>query len=137
MKPFPVKLTIALAVLLAVASAVLIGRSLRHEQSIPAAPLSASAISVYFSPRGGCTAAVVDALDRAKQSIRVQAYSFTSAPIAKAVVDAKRRGLDVEILLDKSQRTEKYSSADFVAHAGIRFYRGARPTLCGIPDSTS
>jgi len=25
----------------------------------------------------------------------------------------------VEVLLDRSQRTEKYSSADFVAHAGI------------------
>ena len=34
-------------------------------------------------------------------------------------VDAKRRGVDVEVLLDKSQRTEKYSSADFVAHVGI------------------
>ena len=77
-----------------------------------------SAISVYFSPRGGCTTAVVDALDAAKQSIRVQAYSFTSAPIAKAIVDAKHRGVDVEILLDKSQRMEKYSSADFVAHGG-------------------
>ena len=115
--PF-VKLAISLAVLLAVASAVLIGRSLRHEQSIPAVPLSASAISVYFSPRGGCTAAVVQALDAAKHSVRVQAYSFTWAPIAKAIVDAKRRGVDVEILLDKSQRTET-SSADFIAHAGI------------------
>ena len=49
----------------------------------------------------------------------MQAYSFTSAPIAKALVDAKRRGLDVAIILDKSQRTEKYSSADFLAHADI------------------
>ena len=46
-------------------------------------------------------------------------YSFTSAPIAKALVDAKKRGVDTEVILDKSQRTEKYSSADFVAHEGI------------------
>lgn len=76
-------------------------------------------ISVYFSPKGGCTAAVVRELDCAKKSIRVQAYSFTSAPIAKALVEAKKRGVDIEILLDKSQRSERYSSADFVAHAGI------------------
>lgn len=49
----------------------------------------------------------------------VQAYSFTSAPIAKAVVDAHKRGVQVKVILDKSQRTEKYSSADFVAYAGI------------------
>jgi phosphatidylserine/phosphatidylglycerophosphate/cardiolipin synthase-like enzyme len=49
----------------------------------------------------------------------VQAYSFTSAPIAKALVDAHKRGVKVEMILDKSQRSEKYSSADFVIHAGI------------------
>jgi phosphatidylserine/phosphatidylglycerophosphate/cardiolipin synthase-like enzyme len=74
---------------------------------------------VYFSPKGGCTEAVVKALDSAKTTVLVQAYSFTSAPIAKALVDAARRGVKVEIVLDKSQRTEKYSSADFVAHEGV------------------
>ncbi len=37
---------------------------------------------VYFSPNGGCTAAVVDALGKAKKTVLVQAYPFTSAPIA-------------------------------------------------------
>ena len=80
---------------------------------------AAPGIEVYFSPKGGCTEAVVKALDGAKQSVYVQAYSFTSAPIAKALVDAHKRGVQVRMILDKSQRTEKYSSADFVAHAGI------------------
>ena len=35
--------------------------------------------TVYFSPDGGCTAAVVDALGKAKKTVLVQAYSFTSA----------------------------------------------------------
>jgi phosphatidylserine/phosphatidylglycerophosphate/cardiolipin synthase-like enzyme len=65
------------------------------------------------------TEACVAAIDRAKETIYVQAYSFTSAPIAKALVDAHKRGVAVAIILDRSQRTEKYSSADFVAHAGI------------------
>ncbi|HUR38760.1 MAG TPA: phospholipase D family protein [Planctomycetota bacterium] len=74
---------------------------------------------VRFSPKGGCTEAVVEALRGAKSSVLVQAYSFTSAPIAAALVEAHRRGVKVQVLLDKSQRGEKYSSADFVAHAGI------------------
>ena len=49
----------------------------------------------------------------------VQAYSFTSKPIAEALVNAKRRGVEVRVILDRSQKSEKYSSADFVAHAGI------------------
>ena len=74
---------------------------------------------VYFSPQGGTTRAVTTALQEAQTTILVQAYSFTSAPIAKALVDAHKRGVKVEVILDKSQRTEKYSSADFLAHAGI------------------
>jgi phosphatidylserine/phosphatidylglycerophosphate/cardiolipin synthase-like enzyme len=79
-------------------------------------------IAVYFSPHGGCTEAVVEALDSARSEVLVQAYSFTSAPIAKALVEAKKRGVNVEVILDRSQRTERYSSADFLAHAGIPTY---------------
>jgi phosphatidylserine/phosphatidylglycerophosphate/cardiolipin synthase-like enzyme len=74
---------------------------------------------VYFSPYGGCTEAVVAALSRATNSVLVQAYSFTSAPIAKAVADAQRRHLQVAVILDRSQRTEKYSSADFLRNSGV------------------
>jgi len=76
-------------------------------------------IQVYFSPNGGATAAVVNALSQATNSVLVQAYSFTSAPIAKALVDAYRRGVKVQVILDHSQRTEKYSEADFLVHSGI------------------
>lgn len=104
--------------------AVLVLISLSGCEPPPPLPAASGAKSVpswdvTFSPRGGCTGAVIAALDKARASVKVQAYSFTSAPIAKALVDAHRRGVAVEVVLDKSQRTEKYSSADFVAHAGI------------------
>jgi phosphatidylserine/phosphatidylglycerophosphate/cardiolipin synthase-like enzyme len=76
-------------------------------------------VQVYFSPNGGATDAVVNALDHATNSVLVQAYSFTSAPIAKALVDAHRRGVKVQVILDHSQRTEKYSEADFLRNSGI------------------
>jgi phosphatidylserine/phosphatidylglycerophosphate/cardiolipin synthase-like enzyme len=76
-------------------------------------------VQVFFSPRGGATQAVVSALDQATNQILVQAYSFTSAPIARALVEAQRRGVKVEVILDKSQRTEKYSEADFLQHEGV------------------
>jgi phosphatidylserine/phosphatidylglycerophosphate/cardiolipin synthase-like enzyme len=77
---------------------------------------------VYFSPRGGCTEAIVRELTGAQKEILVQAYSFTSRPIAKALVEAHKRGVKTEIILDKSQRREKYSAADFTAHMGIPTY---------------
>jgi phosphatidylserine/phosphatidylglycerophosphate/cardiolipin synthase-like enzyme len=54
---------------------------------------------VYFSPHGGCTEAVVGVLAKARANVLVQAYSFTSAPIAKALVEAHRRGVKVAVVL--------------------------------------
>jgi phosphatidylserine/phosphatidylglycerophosphate/cardiolipin synthase-like enzyme len=83
------------------------------------AALAAGRIEVFFSPKGGCTEAVIETLNKATNSVVVQAYSFTSAPIAKVLVDAHKRGVKVSVILDKSQRSEKYSSATFLKNAGI------------------
>ena len=37
-------------------------------------------VTICFSPKGGCTDAIVNEIDHAKTEILVQAYSFTSAP---------------------------------------------------------
>jgi len=74
---------------------------------------------VYFSPNGGCTQAIVNEIDRAKSEILVQAYSFTSAPIAKALLSAHKRGIKVIAILDKSNKTARYSSATFLYNSGI------------------
>lgn len=74
---------------------------------------------VYFSPRGGCTEAIIRHLENAKNSVLIQAYSFTSAPIARAILNAKKRKVTVEVILDKSQETAKYSSATFFLNQGI------------------
>jgi len=84
---------------------------------------------VYFSPQGGCAEAVVEALGQAKSTVLVQAYSFTSAPIAKALVEAHRRGVKVEVVRDRSQRTEKYSSATFVYNEGIPCFIDAQHAI--------
>jgi hypothetical protein len=40
-------------------------------------------------------------------------------PIAKALVNAHKRGMEVEIILEKYQRTATYSRADFLANSGM------------------
>ncbi len=94
-------------------------------------PVSSGALEwqVYFSPEGGATQAIVTAIERAQKSIYIQAYSFTSAPIAKALLGAQKRGVKVEAVLDKSNRTAKYSVADFLDHAGIPTFIDAAHTI--------
>ena len=96
-----------------------------------AQPLAAEVnkLTVWFSPDGGCTETISRQLAKARSSILVQAYSFTSAPIAKALVDAHQRGVRVQVILDKSQRSEKYSSADFLLHAGIPTFIDAKHAI--------
>jgi phosphatidylserine/phosphatidylglycerophosphate/cardiolipin synthase-like enzyme len=85
----------------------------------PSVTTTPSAVTVCFTPGGNCTDAITQALGHVKRSILVQAYSFTSAPIAKAMLGAQKRGVQVQVILDKSQRGEKYSSADFLANQGV------------------
>jgi phosphatidylserine/phosphatidylglycerophosphate/cardiolipin synthase-like enzyme len=74
---------------------------------------------VYFSPGGNVTSAICKAIDNSSSTVLVQAYSFTSAPIAEALVKAHRRGVNVQVILDKSQRTQKYSLGGFLMNSGI------------------
>jgi phosphatidylserine/phosphatidylglycerophosphate/cardiolipin synthase-like enzyme len=77
---------------------------------------------VYFSPNGGATQAIINEISNAKTEILVQAYSFTSTPIAKALIEAHKRGVKVEAILDKSQRKETYTEATFLAHMKVPTY---------------
>jgi len=54
---------------------------------------------VYFSSKGGCTDTIIRELNYAKSTVLVQTYSFTSAPIAKALLNAHKRGTKVEVIL--------------------------------------
>jgi len=93
------------------------------------AATAATNIQVYFSPNGGATAAITNELAKAKKTVLVQAYSFTSAPIAGALRDAHRRGVKITVILDKSQRSEKYSSADFLHNAGVATFIDAKHAI--------
>ena len=76
-------------------------------------------VEAHFSPKGGCTDAIVRELGHARHEVLVLAYSFTSRPIAQALVDAKLRGVHVEIVLDHSNETEAYSDLHFFLEQGL------------------
>ena len=84
-----------------------------------AVPAHATSAEVGFSPSGGAQQLVISAIDSAKSTIRLVAYSFTSTPIAKALLQAHQRGVDVQIVLDKSNATARYSAATFLANQGV------------------
>lgn len=59
-----------------------------------------SAVEVGFSPEGTAETLVLKIIRSAKQSIRLAGYSFTSPTIVHALLEAKRRGIDVAVVVD-------------------------------------
>ncbi len=126
-------------VIVLAALCLLAGIWLGHQHvTVPRAHLNTeSSIKVYFSPDGGATRELVKLLDSADKSIDVEAYSFTSKPVIAALIRAKERGVNVAIILDRSNvekknyRTRHYSrrispGLDAVYTAGIPTYIDAR-----------
>lgn len=76
----------------------------------PATVYVKAPVGVQFSPRGGCTEAIVEAISNARSEILVQGYSFTSAEIISALAAARERGVSVQIILDKGQDAARYAA---------------------------
>lgn len=57
-------------------------------------------VEIEFTPGGRPEATLIALIDGARRSVRVQAYAFTSRPIAAALIAARRRGVSVEVLAD-------------------------------------
>ena len=91
-------------------------------RSTPTTVPAEGTAEVAFSPKGGATAATVRFIGEARLSIRMAAYGLTSNPIGKALVEAKNRGVDVRVVVDKDhndQRGEANSVANHLAANGI------------------
>jgi phosphatidylserine/phosphatidylglycerophosphate/cardiolipin synthase-like enzyme len=74
---------------------------------------------LFFSPKGGCTDAIVKQIGLAAKTIDIMMYSFSSRPIIQALDKAKERGVTVRVLLDKGQETQKYAKGRYLAARGI------------------
>ncbi|MDY0331341.1 MAG: phospholipase D family protein [Thiomonas sp.] len=57
-------------------------------------------ISSAFSPSDGALTLVLQTISRAQSSIHVAAYLFTSSDVARALVQARKRGVQVQVLVD-------------------------------------
>lgn len=84
---------------------------------------------ICFTPKGACTQDIIDTINKAKKTIYVQAYNFTSKSIAEALIKAHKREVVVSIILDKSQKTQKASQLNRVIEAGIPVWIDYKPAI--------
>ncbi|AVA20696.1 phospholipase D family protein [Rhizobium sp. NXC24] len=89
---------------------------------------AAAKVFICFTPAEQCESLIVGEIDRAKSSIRVQAYGFTSLPIIHALQSAAGRGVEVLAILDKTNE-RKYSGATLLEAAGIPVWIDYEPAI--------
>jgi phosphatidylserine/phosphatidylglycerophosphate/cardiolipin synthase-like enzyme len=77
--------------------------------------------SLHFSPNGGCEDAIIGFIGTAKSSVHILAYGFTEVPVANALIAKKAggHGMDVEVVLDKSDKTAKGSMANILKNGNV------------------
>jgi phosphatidylserine/phosphatidylglycerophosphate/cardiolipin synthase-like enzyme len=84
-------------------------------------------------PGERCFDQIVAAIGSARAGIRVQAYGFTSTRVLSALAAARKRGVVVEAILDKSNRRQNggaaYTGATYLAHAGAEVWIDYRPAI--------
>jgi len=77
-------------------------------------------VEVAFSPWDDTEGLVLRTIGGAKREIYVQAYVFTSRKLARALIEAKRRGVAVEVLADGEMTVKGFRSRiPQLAEAGI------------------
>ena len=80
-----------------------ISQNLAERQAPEVANLSGSTITALFSPKGGIEQQILTSMAAAVETIEMAAYAFTNENIAKALIDAVKRGVKVSLVMDKSQ----------------------------------
>lgn len=83
-------------------------------------PAAQASLQAAFAPWDDVEGLIVAAIDNAGKQVLVQAYLLTSKEISAALIAARRRGIDVRVLVDEQQLAKAASSkASDLAAAGI------------------
>jgi phosphatidylserine/phosphatidylglycerophosphate/cardiolipin synthase-like enzyme len=69
----------------------------------PSVEVSAASVEVWYGPEDRPLEHLVQMYDRATRYIFVAVYGVTSPLTVKALVEAKRRGVDVRLLTDRER----------------------------------
>jgi phosphatidylserine/phosphatidylglycerophosphate/cardiolipin synthase-like enzyme len=87
---------------------------------VPPTIASSGTVQLAFSPEDDAGALVVQAIRGARKQVLVQSFSFTHRKIAQALIDARRRGVDVQLIADGEQiRRMERGLVPGIAAAGV------------------
>jgi len=82
--------------------------------------VNAAGIEVFFTPGDDTAGKIIEAIRGARKQVLVQAFSFTHPGIAKALIAAHQRGIEVKLIADLEQtRKIRRNRIAEIAAAGV------------------
>ncbi|WP_080747227.1 phospholipase D family protein [Comamonas thiooxydans] len=84
-------------------SAAKVAQSARSHSEPLSEPGPAGKVEVGFSPDAGAFPLVLKVINSSSRSLDVMAYSFTSAEVTRAILNARKRGVHVRVVADEKQ----------------------------------
>lgn len=83
--------------------------------------LGNSIISLYFSPQDDAVNnVIIPLIDNSTQYIYMPMFVITHKKLAQALINAHTRGVDVKIIIDATNASQKYSLVEQLRKAGIQ-----------------
>ncbi len=79
-------------------------------------PTATMTTEVAFAPDPAALQLVLKGIAQARRSIHLAAYVFTSKPVATALLEAKRRGVEVAVVADMQENQRQYSATRYLAN---------------------
>jgi phosphatidylserine/phosphatidylglycerophosphate/cardiolipin synthase-like enzyme len=73
----------------------------------------------YFCPEDDCQKQVIDALNRAEESIYFMTFSFTDSYISKVLIAKKKQGLDVKGIGESKRFSMQFEQYNFLNENGV------------------
>ena len=67
-------------------------------------------VKTCFSPQGKCATHIVREIENAKRELLVAVYAFTSDDLAGALAKAKKRGLIIQVIIDREFDSRNHNS---------------------------
>ncbi len=90
---------------------------------------------IYFSPEDAVDTKLISLIESEKEDIRAAVYCLTHRGIIKALMDARKRGVNVEIIIDPFS-IKAHSPLKRIAQSGISlFIWDPKPKVFSVEDT--
>lgn len=93
----------------------------------PVLTIGGARVQNYFAPEDGVANKLVDTIKTARQSVYFMAFSFTSDPIAAAMLEKAQAGLKVGGVFETTGSNTQFSEFNKMKAAGLEVYTDGNP----------